>query len=142
MERCTAEWVTARAFVSPAEAGHYTVSGSSRTRNASGDLDPGLLVPVARTAGNRWIASGERQPAPIEDGPARNRCEHVGQSFVVLIAANTVGLHTEMRPCNEHVGANHLYVEEHGKDDDRRGGKSRHDVPHAGAEGRGDLRHR
>src|SRR5215208_1508276 len=118
MERGTAEWIAA--LVGPAEAGHYigaVVSAFRRTSHAPGDLHAGLLVCVACAARDSAIASSKRQAAPIENSPARNRRQHAGQAFVVLVTAYAISLHAEMRPCDERIGTNHLHVEQRNQDD-------------------------
>src|SRR5688572_26571605 len=83
VERGAAERITARILIGPAETGHYgvfVVSGCSRTRYAAGNLHARFLVRIASALRDRLITGRERQAAPVEDGPARNRREHVGQA--------------------------------------------------------------
>src|SRR5688572_28746754 len=53
---------------------------TARTRYAAGNLHARLLVRIASALRDRLITGRERQAASVEDGPTRNRREHVGQA--------------------------------------------------------------
>src|SRR5678815_3769741 len=138
MECGAAERVAAFVRTRPGKAGHYVAGPAKAGHYTPGNLHARLLVRVARAFRDLRIARRERQAATIEDSPARDRREHVGQTFVVLVTAHAIGLYAHMRSCDERIGTDHLHIKQRDQDDDCCSAESNHDAPDTFAKWFGD----
>ena len=88
-------------------------------RTCFGQRHAELRVRLSRDCDHLWIVSGQRHTLAIVDGSARHEPDEVQHARVVFEPSSSVGLSAEMRPDDVVVGMDDLYVDRHGKKNQR-----------------------